>query len=114
MARSDVLLESLVSYYSTLGMDAVGLLRATREDLRTESLDWKRVASRAVSMVVGCVRGLWSAALVSGSPRFQRYSSAFALIRTRIPTSSDAGAGQQGPDDHPLLASAAAKRCRED
>ncbi|HSP98435.1 MAG TPA: hypothetical protein VL049_14505 [Candidatus Dormibacteraeota bacterium] len=68
MARSEVLLESFISYYSTLGYDALALWRSTREDIRTEQLDCQRTASRMVSWWSDAYEGWWSALLATGSP----------------------------------------------
>ncbi len=68
MARSDLLLESMISYYSTLGMDAVALWRSTREDIRNESLDCKVIASRMTSWWSDAVEGWWSSLLANGTP----------------------------------------------
>ena len=67
MARSGVLLEALTSYYSNLGFNATAAMRATQEDLRTDSFSLSKTTGRALSLWMDAAEGWWSALLVSAS-----------------------------------------------
>jgi hypothetical protein len=69
MSRSGTILEAMISYYSGVAMDAVGLMRTTREDLRSETYDWKRTSSRVASLWFDACEGWWSAMQASGAER---------------------------------------------
>lgn len=67
MSRSGTILEAMISYYSGVAMDAVGIMRTTREDLRSETYDWKRTSSRVASLWFDAWEGWWSAMQGSGA-----------------------------------------------
>ena len=86
MARSDLFLEAFISYYGKLGMDAVALMRTTREEMRNDSWDCKKTASRTALWWSDACEGLWSAMLTSGTPPLP-----ILLIATPADSGSDSG-----------------------
>ncbi|HSP97002.1 MAG TPA: hypothetical protein VL049_07120 [Candidatus Dormibacteraeota bacterium] len=86
MARSDIFLESFISYYGKLGMDAVALMRTTREEMRTESFDCRKTAGRTALWWLDAYEGWWSALLTSGTPPLP-----ILFINARADSGTDSG-----------------------